>query len=720
MKKKVTRKTIASVCAAAMALTLAIPSTGYMKGTAVKTEAAVVAEESILDKAIKTINFENGFEAEGLTVESEQRLKLVDGKPQIVSGEYVMEDAVDESGLPEIVEDNQKGKVLKFKDPVKVSRFDKAGSDELDDKYPTGSAVLQTEEYLGGRVKVNENPYHKDGVKETLTDENKDAGISISYWVKVPEVWVETKVKGERINEASKAALEAEKPSNVKVRGANSSLIVFNNDDRVVMHSDDQAKYEACHSYTEDSKEHDMGEQEIVWSEITKKVYVLYRGYGPKIRFNPNYPSITAASEAALKAEELNQGITDEKEKYTVAQGGWYVSTDKADFAKGIKVTSGQGTNTTNICSLVNKGEITAEDKNQYQYYAYKYSPVTNEGCSTDSKIREGKVKGSMQISADNDFGFMEDHFRTDSKTIPGQDKPATKNVAGWICSNPNLTEWYNKYVGLRPGNLFYFDGDEFVTNGKKADSYYDKIDDKRVKVERPAIAGAYKWHYVTVVIENDWVTSYVDGVEAVAKKDYYYCKDAPGDDQIINSLNAKKLFNKGLGITGGDGSLAKSEAGEWREDGTGPGKFANTLSISMLEWLIDADTELYLGGTGWASTALTQGWGSAEGVCLDDISFFATALSKDQAKALYKEVSAKTKIMPKGDVDGDGKLATKDAIKILKHLAGTKMSEEELGRANVDGGKLETKDAIAILKRLAGSDEAAYYKLGETPLFLK
>ncbi len=698
-KMKLTRKTVASVCAAAMALTLAVPSTVYMKNQAVKAEAAET--DGLLGTAVRTINFNDGFE-EDMKVESEQRLAFDEnGSPVIkeVSGEYVYakEDATDQ--MPEVVEDSTRGKVLEFKDYVKVDRYEKTSADAvaaasaegvsdvsssaLNQEYPTGS-LIQQKERLSGRVKM-ENPFKEYNKK----NEGKElSGITISYWVKVPKIKVND--VGEKVTDGTG-----------KDRGANATTVVFNNTGRLVMNKDDGSRYRACKAYdealangdTETLKDYDLGEQQIVADE-RNNVYVLYKNFGKLVRLNPNYPAKEASDQAADVAKAING---------TALGGGWYdpIDVEGLESERKIEVyavdmdtmTVDKSKVVAKISSFANKGS-TNPDENTYERFRYRYAAEDDfeNDFSSKSKIREGIVKGSLQISTDNDFGFRADNYRTESYTVNGVNQQ--KAVDGVRVKNPN-SEDDGQFGTFDSYNQFYFDGDELVTN---------------LRNNNPA---AEKWHYVTIVIKNDWVQTYVDGFETEAEIDYTYMKEEPGvTDHTFGQKNVGKTFNKGKGIKK-PFAFSEDNIPDWSPSGTlNPGP-ANAYGDTLMDWLQDVNTDLYLGGTGFASECLGQGYGSIEGVRLDNISFFDYAMTASQAIDLYDEALNDKEENPGGDdkpvignVNGDAFVNAKDAVQILRYASKLSSSldlmieEERMQRGNVNGDKfVNAKDAVQILR---------------------
>lgn len=654
--KKLTNANVRRIAAAAMALTFAVPTVLSMQPVGTK---AAETKESVLSKAVKTISFETSLEDEGMTAEGEVRLKVENGKPVIneAGDDY---EWITSTALPEIKETADKGKVLVFKDSEIVDQVIKTQSDALDEKYATDSAV-QTKEKIGGHVRIAENPFK--GME--FDDNDKNAGVTISYWVKVPVI---------KINEQRDKVTDG----TGKDRGANATTIVFQNDDRVVMQRDDYAKHLACIGYdeakeandTEALKDYDMGER-ITVHDKDNNYYVLYRKHGVLVRFNPNYPDKEA--EAAASAAAVAAGGT-------FKGGGWYntLDYDKEKDAK-FEVTDDAG-KTYKIASFATG---TTPDRNQYELFRYRYGKKDDfeNGFSSKSKVKEGKVKGALQISTDNDFYFREDHYRTFQFT--GENGEAlTKAVAGVKIENPN-SDKCGQFQDIGGSNQFFFDGDERVTNLK---------------------TGAEKWHYVTVVMQNDWVQMYVDGEMVDAETEYQYVKDL--DSAIVglthdfSSKNTGKNFNRGKGLRYSWCALGKENIAEWSKEGTANQGPVNKLHITMLDWIAHPDTELFLGGTSYsAASTIDQNYGSIEDVMLDDISFFKTALTEDEAAELYDEVNAGNGKL--GDVDGDGQIGLADARMALRaalHLQ--ELTDAQKTAADVDkNNAVDLQDAKKILR---------------------
>lgn len=378
-----------------------------------------------------------------------------------------------------------------------------------------------------------------------------------------------------------------------------SNIIVFNNSSRDVIVKDDEIKYIACQGYNEANAANDtakladysIGTQKIV-TDGNGDTYVLHENYGKLIRFNPNYP--------------VDMGATK--------GGGWYRPENQADGEVTVTDTDG---NTFKITSLAEKKVI---DSGYYKFYNYLYSAKDDfaKGYSSSSKVRKEKVKGSMSISAANDFHFREDYYRTkEVKDDAGNVQEVV--VDGTLQTNPNAAK-YNELTEFASYNQLYFDGDETVT--KEAD----------------------QWHYVTTVIQNDWVAIYVDGVEIDAEEQYGYWVDSDIADKYFNGMNAGKTFNQGRGIRG-IYAKPKENIGEWSTNGTAKETPANSLGITMLDWLTDEGTELTIGGVGYAAKCfqVEKYWNqnNVKDTMVDDITFYNVPFTKEQAEQAYENACA-------------------------------------------------------------------------------
>lgn len=198
-----TARRVKSIAAAAMAVTLAVPTTAYFAEKASKANA-----EEAVPQAVLTVDFEQGFMGEnaenGLTVvksentlmneekmdpnnrknflynEDKSKVYDITDEPFVESGYYKY--GV-KGNQPTMKWDSEKGSVLMFRETVKVEEQKKTTSgigkeganNDIDEKYPIG-CVLQYPTIAESQVTIT-NPF---------VDKDLSQGASVSYWVKVP------------------------------------------------------------------------------------------------------------------------------------------------------------------------------------------------------------------------------------------------------------------------------------------------------------------------------------------------------------------------------------------------------------------------------------------------------------------------------------------------------------------------------------------------------
>lgn len=668
-----TAKRIKAIVAAAMALTLAVPTTSYFSSKA--ASSSVDAEGSVdVPKAIMTVDFETGFMGEasksGLeVVKSEEVLKFAEKKDASGNYEYdseghqifAMTDTPFIEGneykkgvvgnQPSTAYDSEMGNVLSLDSTVKIAEFKKEKSDSLDSTYPVGT-VLQKAVTAESQIKLN-NPF-------VGKDLEKSGGASISYWVKAAE----------KKNDAGEV-----------VGGANSSLINFNNSSLVVMQKDDYMKYQACQNYSADNADYSMGTQKIMTDPATGNTYEVYMNYGKLIRFNPNYPKNSDAA---------------------TVKGGWYVSTK--DSSMLISVIDEEG-NSYKISSLYGDCS-TVIDEGLYKYFCNRYNGTDDEGYSTISKIREEAIRGSLSITAGNDFVFRTDDY--DDEEIVKEDGTKGKvAVQGTKVTNPNSDQSEKEFAQFDVYNQFFFN----------VGSEQQGIDSPTLALDEDT--ATVSWHFVTVVIEDGMVYNYVDG-ELLSPLEYYYYMGGTPNESGMQKFNAGKAFNKGLGCdyeVNGKQLFAypSDNVADWSADGTANDSPANGASISMLAWLADAGTELYIGGKGYAAgcQSIDLDLDTVDGTMVDDISFYDVPLTAEQAKALYDNAKSNKESVP-----------AKDELEAFTFddgtMTGTKGTTMENASTNIAGSDPEivsdaTRGNVLAIKKNNTSGTSAV-KLSKNP----
>lgn len=610
----------AALCAA-LAVAMVVPANLPNIPSAV-SDGVVKAEAADVPEPIMTLDFERGFLGEqaknDLNVKkSEDLLQFAEVKDE--NGNYKKDPATDkyiyelnyekpfiengdykygvDGNQPTTYYDEKFGNTLMLDASKVIDEYTKKNSDELDAKKPIGTVLQEkTKTYSAATIK---NPYAGMDFSEepTVSKENGATwtkGISISYWVKAG------------VNDQTDTQIANNIYKN------DSILFTFQNDsDKIVYQNDDLQKYEAIEAYNacvKEGKSEYIGEYSrykytaadfalgdyttVTDSADPSKSYQIISNYGKLVRLNPDY-----------------QGTTTNK----------FYFTDKTK-------TNGED------------ASYTDENGNKVLLFELGQN-VYKDFCTFDveqgSKIKYGRINGSLTIATSNSFAFKEDDYRTESTT--NEDGVVVSvAVEGAKQENKNADK-YNELYQLRHYNCMYFQGDglncEEDENGETA------------------------WHHVTCVIQNDWVQFYVDGELFDGNNaDWYY---SPSNNLSFNQMNASKYFNCGYGLRA---PYNKTEGvDDWSPDGTLVKSPANSICRTMLDWISDPETVLMIGGQGTSNLGLeAQEIGNGDGTLLDDIKFYDVPLTEEQAVAVYEEAAAEKNAEPTStllkqyDFDGD------------------------------------------------------------------
>ncbi len=216
--------------------------------------------------------------------------------------------------------------------------------------------------------------------------------------------------------------------------------------------------------------------------------------------------------------------------------------------------------------------------------------------------------------------------------------------------------------VGLN-GDVLFFGGsagDSEEGGSAEIKNAFDLIHDKDKTEKRDAISGKGKWVYITVVFENDWISMYYDGLaaEGTIKTTKY----------LLAGANSSKCFNKGFSYRGAPREEIYKNWSRMLHGFTEEERAANDFTnfehyeyqnadrTSIMEYITDEDTSLYLGGSyiqSWYSNATYLD--ALDGVMIDEVSFFDKPLSAEQVAKLYGEVSGNEVILPTGSPEPAG-----------------------------------------------------------------
>ena len=209
-----------------------------------------------------------------------------------------------------------------------------------------------------------------------------------------------------------------------------------------------------------------------------------------------------------------------------------------------------------------------------YEEYANRYWEEGGE----NSKIKEADIKGSFSLYASGSFGYRQDNWTG-------------------LQQNPNLPT-YGSVIEAHTTNQFYYWG-----NG----GYYSL---RGSGLKSPTMAEKDQWHFVTVVIQNDWVQYYMDGVKITTDYLNWWSKE-------IESDTAGDSFHLGYGH-------------RMNPKGYNPPAIYQT-GKTILEFISDEDTVLTIGGTGYCASNLSQDIMLTEsGAQVKDVRFYYSAVSSN------------------------------------------------------------------------------------------
>lgn len=205
--------------------------------------------------------------------------------------------------------------------------------------------------------------------------------------------------------------------------------------------------------------------------------------------------------------------------------------------------------------------------KGIYEDFGRRYFEENGE----NSMIQEALISGSLSLYASGSVGYRQDNWKG-------------------IQRNPYLYN-YGKKVAVHVYNQFYYWG-----NG----SSYTL---KNSQLKTPTVKEKEKWHFVVVVIKNDWIQYYMDGKKMTT--DYLNWWGCP-----INRNTASESFNLGYG-----------HCEEYRTDE--PSAICQNGKL-ILDFISDKKCKLTVGGLGVSAEKLGQHIiGTPKGTMVRELKFY-------------------------------------------------------------------------------------------------
>ena len=292
-----------------------------------------------------------------------------------------------------------------------------------------------------------------------------------------------------------------------------------------------------------------------------------------------------------------------------------------------------------------------------------------------DSRIRYAWTYSEMWLDASSSF-----YFENDSENVNKQ-------------LNKNLIDSYDTYVGMQHG-------DSFNINSWKLKSTVAEADAEGLAADSP-VTQPDEWHMVTCVIENDWVTYYLDD-EEIEMEDCYGSYGWNGYAETLGNYKPWKRFNKGTGSRYGYGTERKITY--WCY-------YGNFCAPTMMEWIIMDCVNAKIGGGNVAGDGYGM-YADTDEVQIKNVVFYDKKLTDDQIEFLYENpyyYDKKNQPVESdgllGDVDLNEAIDASDALLVLKHAVKlTTLTDQPAVNADVNvDAAIDANDALEILKYAAG-----------------
>lgn len=235
-------------------------------------------------------------------------------------------------------------------------------------------------------------------------------------------------------------------------------------------------------------------------------------------------------------------------------------------------------------------------------------------------------------------------------------------------------------------------------------------------------VAMSGEWVNVSVVIENDWVSVYING-----ELKYNYMEDEYG-----YGFTKSRNFNKGFGTRGEHEAIIEYRGVEeayknyrdllvgFSDEEKAAGDFSDYSKYTFLnsdgellvDFITDENTKLYVGGDDGSSIwAMAEYNNNSKNILYDDFKFYNFAADDEKALEIYNSASAhednfidgidpeKEKRYYPADMDGNKKIELQDVGDVLK--VSLKLEEAgEYGNGDLDfDGKVTLDDVSRTLK---------------------
>ena len=318
-------------------------------------------------------------------------------------------------------------------------------------------------------------------------------------------------------------------------------------------------------------------------------------------------------------------------------------------------------------------GEYLETNRNDIAYEWYSTAPYL--GTTEDdhdpglSNLRYAWTYGEMWLDASSSFYFTND---------------ATYSIQ----LNPNHSTSYGTLIETQHGNRFYI-------NSWKSNKTFEEAFAKDMAADSP-LTEPGEWHYVTVVIQNDWVSYYLDG-EFIDVKEEYSSSGMNSLETLQGSYIPWKLFNKGAGARYGYGILNNKPI---------KSTYLKYVAPTMMEWLVMECTEMTIGGGNLYGDNYYM-FADTDEILIKNVVFYDTMLTDEQIKLLAGKPLMYDKESGEyyGDVNVDGDVTAEDALLTLKNASRLiSLSESQLLRSDVNSNSnTNAEDALLILKYAAG-----------------